>query len=296
MIEAEAGASLALVEAAPAKINLALHVTGRRPDGYHLIDTAVVFTEFSDRVTVEAAAADGLALTGPYAALIPAGTDNLVLRARDLLRDLSPSPCPPVRMTLEKNLPAASGIGGGSSDAAAALRALGRHWNLDIPDARLRSAALALGADLPMCLAGHPLRASGIGEVLEPLHRMPALDMVLVNPGIEVATPAVFAALERRDGTPLPEMPGAPSFQALIQWVASTRNDLEAPARSVAPAIADVLAALRQAGAGFARMSGSGATCFGLFTDTTSAARAATAIASRQPDWFVTATKTGSAP
>src|SRR5690606_9525596 len=138
--------------------------------------------------------------------------------------------------------------------------------------------------------------ASGIGEVLEPLHRMPALDMVLVNPGIEVATPAVFAALERRDGTPLPEMPGAPSFQALIQWVASTRNDLEAPARSVAPAIADVLAALRQAGAGFARMSGSGATCFGLFTDTTSAARAATAIASRQPDWFVTATKTGSAP
>ena len=296
MIEAEAGASLALVEAAPAKINLALHVTGRRADGYHLIDTAVVFTAFGDRITVEAAAADALALSGPFAALIPAGADNLVLRARDFLRGLSPAPFPPVRIALEKNLPAASGIGGGSSDAAAALRALARHWNLDIPDARLRSAALSLGADLPMCLAARPLRASGIGEVLNPLHRMPALDMVLVNPGIVVATPAVFAALERRDGAPLPEMPADVTFPSLRDWLSSTRNDLETPARSIAPIIGDVLAALQQAGAAFARMSGSGATCFGLFEDQASAARAATAISTARPGWFVTATATMPSP
>lgn len=295
-IEAISDPSPALSEAASAKVNLALHVTGRRPDGYHLLDTLAVFTTFGDQVLVESDSANRFAVTGPFATAVPSGPDNLVLRARDLLRRIAKRPCPPVRITLEKNIPAASGIGGGSSDAAATLRALDRHWELGLGEERLRDAALVLGADLPMCLAACPLRASGIGEVLEPVPNIPALDMVLVNPGIELATPAVFAALQRRDGAPLPALPHSLSPTALRDWLASTRNDLEAPARSIAPAIGEELAALRESGAAFARMSGSGATCFGLFADAASAAKAAAAIADEQPGWFAVATRTQPSP
>lgn len=294
--DAEAEAFVATVEAAPAKINLALHVTGRRADGYHLIDSAVTFTRFGDRIGVEEAPIDGFSTIGPYAHLIPAGADNLVLRARDLLRGLASSACPPVRIMLDKNLPPASGIGGGSSDAAATLRALDRHWQLDLGETRLRDAALSLGADLPMCLAARPLRASGIGERLEPVDAMPALDMVLVNPGVEVATPAVFAALARRDCAPLPALPRSLSRTSLLDWLALTRNDLEAAATTIAPAIGEALAALEEAGAAFARMSGSGATCFGLFEGAAAAARAAKAISAAHPGWFVTATQTTPSP
>jgi len=295
-IEAVPEASPALSEAAAAKVNLALHVTGRRADGYHLLDTLAVFTSFGDRMLVESHGSDHFAVTGPFAAAVPSGPDNLVARARDLLRRIAARPCPPVRVTLEKNIPAASGIGGGSSDAAATLRALDRHWQLGLGEERLRDAALALGADLPMCLAARPLHASGIGEIIEPVPGFPALDMVLVNPGIEVATRAVFAALEYRDGAPLPALPRALSRKALLNWLATTRNDLESPARSIAPTIGELLAALRQTGAAFARMSGSGATCFGLFSDAALAARAAAAIAERQPGWFVVATRTRPSP
>ncbi|MCG6113787.1 MAG: 4-(cytidine 5'-diphospho)-2-C-methyl-D-erythritol kinase [Mesorhizobium sp.] len=294
--EAVADAFPTLSEAAPAKVNLALHVTGRRPDGYHLLDTLVAFTGFGDRVLVESDGSDRFLVRGPFAAAVPSGSDNLVTRARDLVRRIATRPCPSVRITLEKDIPAASGLGGGSSDAAATLRALDRHWQLGLGEQRLHDAALALGADLPMCLAARPLRASGIGEILEPVSKLPALDMVLVNPGIEVATPAVFAALERRDGGPLPALPASPASAALLDWLATTRNDLEAPAMSIAPAIGAVLAALRESGAQFARMSGSGATCFGLFPDAESAARATAAIAREQPGWFAVATRTRASP
>jgi len=280
---------------APAKVNLALHVTGRRDDGYHLLDSLVVFTAFGDRVHAAASGTDRFSITGPYAAGIPDGGDNLVLRARDLLRRLAADqPCGPVDIRLEKNLPVASGVGGGSSDAAATMLALLRLWNLPRAAGRLADETLALGADLPMCLAARPLVARGIGEVLTPVPALPVLPLVLANPGVAVSTPAVFRALGRRDNPPLPVLPPIDGPEAMAAWLDVTRNDLEAPARATAPAIGDVLDALRQTGAAVARMSGSGATCYGLFADMPSARAGANAIAARRPDWFVVATRTRS--
>jgi len=281
-----------ITESAPAKVNLALHVTGRRHDGYHLLDTLVVFAEAADRVTVRPAAQDAFAVCGPFAQTVPTDGANLVLRARDMLRALAGERAFPVAIALEKNLPVASGIGGGSSDAAAALRALVRLWGLDLSVDELAAAALPLGADLPMCLAAGPLVAQGIGEALTPVAGLPHLHMVLVNPGVAVATPAVFGALGRRDNPPLPALPAAPDFTAFTNWLETTRNDLEAPAVSVAPEIASCLSALRDGGAALVRMSGSGATCFGLFPSRQDAAQAAAAIAAAHPSWYIAATKT----
>lgn len=279
-------------EAAPAKVNLALHVTGRRADGYHLLDTLVVFTGAGDRIRVMPAAADGFTVAGPFGPDVPADGANLVLKARDLLRGIAGGRAFPVSVELEKDLPVASGVGGGSSDAAAALRALARLWDVPLSAVELANAALRLGADLPMCLAARTLRAQGIGETLTPAAGLPALDMVLVNPGVAVATPAVFGQLRSRDNPPLGPLPAAAGFAALAGWLAAARNDLEAPAVAVAPQIATVLAALRQSGAALARMSGSGATCFGLYPSPQDAARAAEKIAAGQPSWYVRATRT----
>lgn len=279
-------------EHAPAKVNLALHVTGRREDGYHLLDTLVAFTEAGDHIRAAPAAEDSFTLSGPYAAAIPANGSNLAVRARDLLRERAGAQAFPVAIELEKNLPAASGIGGGSSDAAATLRALARLWGLSLSTGDLASIALPLGADLPMCVAARPLVAQGIGEALAPVSGLPALDMVLVNPGVAVATPSVFRALENRANPPLAPLPLLPDFSALVDWLAAARNDLEAPAVTVAPEIATALAALRQSGAALARMSGSGATCFGLYPSPQDAARAAGAIAAARPAWYVCATRT----
>lgn len=280
---------------APAKVNLALHVTGRRDDGYHLLDSLVVFTTFGDSIHVATSDTDGFGISGPYASGISDSSDNLVLRARDLLRRLSPDrPCGPVHIRLGKNLPVASGVGGGSSDAAATLLALVRHWKLPLAAGRLAAEALALGADLPMCLAARPLIARGIGEALSPVPALPSLPLVLANPGVAVSTPAVFRALVHRDNPPLPALPPIGGPEAIADWLAMTRNDLEMPARAAAPAIGDALHALRQEGAALARMSGSGATCYGLFADMLTAQAAAKAIAARHPDWFVVATRTRS--
>lgn len=279
-------------ETAPAKVNLALHVTGRRGDGYHLLDTLVVFAEAADRVTVRPAAGDTLTLTGPFAGGLPADDANLVARARDMLRARAGGRAFPVAIALEKNLPVAAGIGGGSSDAAATLRALARLWGLGLGADELAGAALALGADLPMCLAAEPLVARGIGEALTPVAGLPQLHMVLANPGVAVATPAVFGALTRRDGAALPALPARPDFAGLAGWLSATRNDLEAAAAALAPDIASCLAALRGSGAALARMSGSGATCFGLFGSRQDAARAAAAIAAARPSWYIAATRT----
>lgn len=274
---------------APAKINLALHVTGRREDGYHLIETLAVFTRFGDRVTVASSERDEFRVIGPYRDGVPLDSGNLVLKARDAFRTAFQGGTS-LSIILEKNLPPSSGVGGGSSDAAAALRALMRHHDADISQERLLQIALPLGADLPMCLAARPLVARGIGEKIEILPDFPSLPMVLVNPGVAVSTPAVFRALLKRDNAPLPSQPPRDPEQ-LFAWLKQTRNDLEAPACSLAPMISDLLRALEDAGAWFARMSGSGATCFGLFGTMDEAQNGARQIRERHPRWFAASTR-----
>ena len=296
---------------ARAKINLALHVTGRRADGYHLLDSLVVFADLGDRLTIRpadgnlgAGAGGGagepealsLQLTGPMAAALTGTEDNLVLRAARLLR-AGREDLPAAVITLDKRLPVASGIGGGSADAAAALILAARFWRVPLPAA---TEVLALGADVPVCLAGHAARMSGIGEQVEPLSQMlPPAWLVLVNPGQGVSTPAVFAALACRDNPPMPALQPWADAAALADWLRLCRNDLEAPALALCPAIGAVLMALAaQPGCLIARMSGSGATCFGVFAEETQA-RAAVArlLADRaagesrdQPgDWWVAA-------
>ena len=264
---------------APAKVNLALHVTGRRDDGYHLLDSLVAFADAGDRLTVRLSDAPALDLRGPMAAGVPAGDDNLVLRAARLM-------AAPVRVTLDKNLPAAAGMGGGSSDAAACLRAVAQLTGQALPDA----ATLAgLGADVPVCLAARAARMRGIGDDVTVLPDFPPLRAVLVNPGVAVPTGAVFAALERADNAPMPAtLPRWPDAGALIDWLARQRNDLQAPAVARAPVIGAVLDALgARPGCVLARMSGSGATCFGLFHDAAAARDAAAALA--RPGWWVRA-------
>ena len=291
MLERVAEAAGAFTFQAPAKINLALHVTGRRPDGYHLIETLAVFTRFGDRLTLASADEDSLAVDGPFAGSVPTDDTNLVLRAREILRRDCGGASGPVSIVLKKNLPVASGVGGGSSDAAAALRGLARLWKLDIGEADLARLGLQLGADLPMCLAARPLIARGIGKSLAPVPDFPSLGLVLVNPGVAVSTSQVFGALARRDNPPLPPLPPVIDFHSLRAWLEITRNDLEPAAQAIEPAIGAALKDLAKEGAGLARMSGSGATCFGLFETGNLAERAAAAIRSRHPGWFVTATR-----
>ena len=277
---------------APAKINLALHVTGRRADGYHLLDSLAVFTRFGDRLQIEPAERDEFSVSGHFAAGVPLDSDNLVVKARGALRqEAGPQRTLPVAIRLEKNLPIASGVGGGSSDAAAALNGLARLWKLDIDELGLARIGLALGADLPMCLTAKPLIARGIGDELSPLAEFPALALVLVNPGATVSTPEVFKALSRRDNEALPPLPSRLDFHTIRNWLETTRNDLEPAARAIQPAVGEALQALKKAGAAFARMSGSGATCFGLFETGNVAKRAAIDIRGRHPGWFVAATR-----
>lgn len=282
---------------APAKINLALHVTGRRTDGFHLIESLVVFTELGDRVSVETSGDDVFRLEGQESHVL-AGEDagnNLVVRARDMLRadamrsarDLSP-----VQICLEKRLPVASGIGGGSADAAAALKLLCQHWDYHPGAETLSRIALDLGADVPMCLDGRPLIARGIGEALTPVELGFSLDMVIVNPRVGVSTPKVFHALECRENPPLPQPQGLGDREQFIAWLRQARNDLQPAAQRMVPEISKCLSVLEKAGARMARMSGSGASCFGLFADAAEALAAAEKLKQDQPDWFIAATRT----
>lgn len=285
---------------APAKINLALHVTGRRADGYHLIESFVVFAELGDQVTVQPADRDAFKLEGPEAAALSAeaASSNLVVRARDALRDAarqSGIELPPVDIRLDKRLPVASGIGGGSADAAATLKALCALWGYDTGQETLSRIALGLGADVPMCLQGRPLIARGIGETLAPVDLGFTLDLVIVNPRIGVSTPKVFSALESRDNPPLPDPEGVDDKDRFLAWLAGTRNDLQPPAQSMVAEIDQCLSALHLAGAQFARMSGSGASCFGVFANAEAAEMAAEQLRDDRPDWFIAATRTLSA-
>ncbi len=261
-----------LRRAAPAKVNLALHVTGRRADGYHLLDSLVMFAGVGDVVHLSRADEISLRVTGPRAAGVPEDASNLCWKAAARFGE-------GVAITLEKHLPAAAGIGGGSSDAAAVLRGMehlyGRDCGFD---------TVTLGADVPVCMGGRAARMAGIGEEITPFD-MPALQAVLVNPGVEVPTGAVFSGLERRDNPGLAPLPSGD----WLDWIAAQRNDLEAPARAGQPVIGDVLSALGDAL--LARMSGSGATCFGLYPDAGAAQAAAERIAAAHPDWWVVATE-----
>lgn len=273
---------------APAKLNLALHVTGRRPDGYHLIESLVAFADFGDEITVAYADEDSFVVSGHFASWVPIDGSNLVLAARDLVRKLLPGTnTPPVRIALNKRLPVASGVGGGSSDAAATIKALLALWGAQIDSEELARAAVSLGADLPMCLAERPLIARGIGDEIEPLRSFPAVHAVLVNPGAQISTPEIFKALAKRDNAALPAWTDANDTFAVAQSLADMRNDLQQAAMALCPAIGDVLDALRSNRAELARMSGSGATCFGLFDNFGPAVAAADVISKMQPGWFV---------
>jgi 4-diphosphocytidyl-2-C-methyl-D-erythritol kinase len=280
-----------LAEFAPAKVNLCLHVTGRREDGYHLLDSLVVFAGVGDRITLLPGNGLTLRLSGPEAGALTAEPDNLVLRAARAMGAAG------AEIRLWKGLPVSSGIGGGSADAAATLRAIALLSGRPLPEA---GAVLALGADVPVCLAGRPVRMQGVGEVLTPLPALPPLWMVLANPRLPVATPQVFAALTARDNPSLPGLPAAAlrSANAFATWLATeTRNDLAAAACQIAPVLAQVEASLASMpGCLLARMSGSGATHFGLFAGPDQARLAARQLGDAHPSWWVAAAPVLAAP
>ncbi len=278
-------------EFAPAKINLDLCITGRRPDGFHELDSLVVFTEFGDRLTMTPDDRLTLVASGPFAAALGAASDNLVHRAAALLA-AQVGRSPTVRITLEKRIPVAAGIGGGSADAAATLRGLNSLWDLGLQPPALAQLAVELGADLPVCLTSRPTWMRGIGERCDVIPELPELPLLLVNHGQPLATAAVFGALgsigERR------LRPGPPPIErpALLAWLRDRTNDLELPAKQLLPQIDLVLATLRaQPGCELARMSGSGATCFAVFDGAPSLAQAARAIERQRPEWWSVPTR-----
>jgi 4-diphosphocytidyl-2-C-methyl-D-erythritol kinase len=286
--ESKAGAR-ACTEAAWAKVNLTLQVTGRRADGYHELESLVVFADVGDLLTIEPVESNSLTLAvqGPQAGPLLYEHDNLVMLAAEALCKRAGVRAG-AAITLTKNLPVASGIGGGSADAAAALRGLTRLWQLDLPAAELAELALTLGADVPVCLRGDAAIMSGIGEELQPLAALPPLWLLLVNPGVAVSTSAVFRSLAGKfSKVREPRLPPI-GLAPFIDWLAARGNDLQAPACRIAPAVAEVLAALDDTDdCLLARMSGSGATCFGLFESESAARSAAALLAETHPDWWV---------
>ena len=274
---------------APAKINLALHVTGRRADGFHELDTIAVFADLGDRLTVSPASGLSIEVEGPFAHHAPAGDGNLaMLAARALAAADANSSLRGAKLRLCKEIPAGAGFGGGSADAAAALRLLDKLWCLGTSDGALAGIAVALGADVPMCLDGKGLRARGRGERMVPIKGWPELPLVLIWPGVQVSTAAVFAALDRRENPPLPELTDAKTVADVARYLKGCRNDLEAPALAIAPAIGATLDRLHSTeGCLLARMSGSGSGCFGFYPTPEAADTAAQAIRLAEPAWWV---------
>lgn len=272
---------------APAKINLTLHVTGQRDDGYHLLDSLVVFADVSDVLSVTPAHQLTMVVGGPFCAGVPMTPSNLMMRAAEVMR-ATLALDDGAALMLEKNLPHAAGIGSGSSDAAATLAMLAEFW--DIPP--LPADALpvvALGADVPVCMsAPTPVRMSGIGEVISPVPSLPDCAMVLIRPPVDVPTGPVFAQLNDKNGAPMDDVPTGMDFDAFTSWLATQRNDLSGPAQALAPEITEALAFLEsQAEVGFAGMSGSGATCFALMRDMEIADHIAGLAQDAFPGWWV---------
>jgi 4-diphosphocytidyl-2-C-methyl-D-erythritol kinase len=285
------------VENAPAKVNLTLRVLGQRSDGYHEIESLVAFAEFGDTLSFSPGGELALTMRGPNAADAGEDADNLVLKAARALA-ARVAGIGLGAFELDKRLPVAAGLGGGSADAAAALRLLARANNLPVDDGRLHDAARVIGADVPVCLDPRPRLMRGVGEILSAPLRLPPLPAVLANPGIALPTKSVFAAWKGVVSQPLPvDVAAAAKIgnrEEYLQLLATQSNDLEAAATTVEPMIAEVLAALRSlAGCRLARMSGSGATCFVLFSSAAAAIEAAKALSSKHPHWWVRASALG---
>jgi 4-diphosphocytidyl-2-C-methyl-D-erythritol kinase len=286
-----------LVESAPAKVNLTLRVLGRRADGYHDIESLVAFADIGDRLTLTPGNALTLTVVGPGTAQTGAEADNLVIKAANALTARVPG-LRAGAFRLEKNLPVAAGLGGGSADAAAALRLLAQTNNLAPDDPRLHDAARATGADVPVCLDPRPRVMRGIGEILSAPLPLPRLAALLVNPGVAVPTKLVFSGWKPSANAPRPAervaLPKMQNEEQLLDWLASEANDLEALAIALAPAIAEVLTSLRAAaGCRLARMSGSGATCFALFSSDVESAAAGKKLRTQFPGWWISETVLG---
>ena len=286
-----------LTTRARAKLNLSLHVCGRRDDGYHELESLVAFASVADHLSLDPARPEGLTVQGPFATAAGDDQDNLVLKAVRQLRHFKPA-LHGGHLTLTKYLPAQAGLGGGSADAAAALRLLARLNGFSLDDPELLEAARLIGADVPVCLKSRPVMMRGIGDRLgEPIN-LPRLPAVLVKPPVGVATPDVFARLglvkgERTGRPPHPELSVA-SADGFVARLRLPGNDLQAAASAIAPVIADCVVGLgRQQGCQLARMSGSGSAVFGLFETATQARAAASLIARLHPDWWVKPTMIG---
>ena len=272
-----------------AKVNLSLRVVGRRGDGYHELQSLVVFAGVADGLTLAPAPDLCLQITGPFADALAPSADNLVLRAAAALRAYG-GVAEGASITLDKRLPVAAGIGGGSADAAATLEGLAELWSLDLSAAELAEIALPLGADLPVCLTGRAALVGGIGERIEPVPGIPDAWLVLANPGVALATSAVFAARQGRFSAILDALGDWGRLDDLVAWLRTAGNDLAAPARRLCPAIDRVLSRLDVSESCLlAQMSGSGATCYGLFANRRAAERAAAEIGHEQPAWWIAA-------
>jgi len=283
-----------LVEKAAAKINLTLRVLGRRPDGYHWLESLVAFADLADTLSLQPGGEDALAITGPFAAACGPAVDNLVLKALAALRERVAG-LQAGRFALEKNIPVAAGLGGGSADAAAALRLLARANGLAPGDPRLAAAALAAGADVPVCLDPEARIMRGVGDELSAALDLPPLPALLVNPGVALATRDVFAAFAGNQESQKPQANVPRERDALIEWLSAHGNDLTQVATARVPVIADVLTALDALpGARLVSMSGSGPTCFALFASSGEAAAAAQRLKTERKDWWVCPTTLGS--
>ncbi|EYS92323.1 4-diphosphocytidyl-2-C-methyl-D-erythritol kinase [Bartonella bacilliformis str. Heidi Mejia] len=276
----------------PIKLNLALHIVGQRTDGYHLLESLVYFSLSGDCLSYAPCERDRFILTGPFAKGLSCNSINLAVRARDFMHKTFPRSAKPSSFQLVKTLPVASGIGGGSGDAASILNILRQKWKLDCSCEELAEMSLALGADVPMCLFAleyqQPLFVKGIGNDVTRLEEACSIAMVLVNHGQKIATETIFNALEKRNHPPLKINPVAlKTVSSLVEALQETRNDLFIPALKIAPQLAEVLSTLDESGSLFSRMSGSGATCFGIFKDQQAAQKAAAFIKSMHPNWFV---------
>ena len=273
---------------APAKINLFLHVGERREDGYHALESLVAFAEAGDSLDITSTDELSLDIAGPFANRLVRNDDNLALRAARALKGSSGA-----HMSLQKNLPVAAGLGGGSADAAAALRGLNQLWNRNLFQTELLGIAASLGSDVPACLLSRTCWMEGRGERVREVPPLPQFPLILVNPGVMVPTGEIFAGLNARTGIGAIEPPGLmQNVWELVSYLADAANDLEAPACRFAPLIEDALAALdREPGCVLAQMSGSGATCFGLFEQQQFAVGAAERIAEDHPEWWVRVTR-----
>ena len=272
---------------APAKVNLTLHVTGQRDDGYHLLDSLVVFAGVADQLGATTAPDMRISVSGPFSPGVPTDHTNLMMRAAEALRTARGVSLG-AALTLEKHLPHAAGIGSGSSDAAATLALLAELWGV-APLPATAPEVVALGADVPVCVgAPRPVRMSGIGDVLSPVAALPTCALVLVRPPVDVPTGPVFQGLASKQGTPMAQLPEGLDFEGFSRWLAAQRNDLQAPAEAIAPEITEAIAKLKSLPAvSVAGMSGSGATCFALVKDMATARHVARIVQVAQMGWWV---------